>query len=469
MNTQRTYLWLGLWAGGLLLLLSVIALISPLQLQSTDAESQAYKNPDRVYRLQTAITDGRMVFVGDSADIDGVTNPPLSANKGEVVRIRLKNGDGGTHDVAVPAFGARAERILRTGNIVSVTFQIDREGNYPYFCTVSGHRTAGMEGWFNVGSAPEQRAVNAQSISRDPEDLPGPVKGRDAKTVRYDLTAVELKGKLGERSSYTYYTFNGKVPGPMLRVRVNDQVEVSLVNPDSNTMVHSIDFHAATGPGGGAAVMQVPPGEEKTFTFKALKPGLYVYHCASPMVSQHIANGMYGMILVEPEKGLSPVDHEFYIMQQELYTDEAMRRAEGHLEFSGKKLLNEQAEYVVLNGAVGALTQQYPLEVEVGETARIYFGVGGPNYTSSFHIIGEILDMVYPAGSFASPPLRDIQTTSVAPGGATVAELSFDVPGTYKIVDHALARMERGLIGYIRAIGSGNAEIFHEGSASPVM
>ena len=132
------------------------------------------------------------------------------------------------------------------------------------------------------------------------------------------------------------------------------------------------------------------------------------------MAAQHIANGMFGMILVEPEGGLPKVDHEYYVMQGEIYTEQKLG-AKGELTQSYDKLLDEKPEYVVLNGAVGALTKDKPMHAKVGETVRIFFGNGGPNLTSSFHMIGEIFDHVYTEGSLSSPPLRDVQTTSVPP------------------------------------------------------
>jgi nitrite reductase (NO-forming) len=224
-------------------------------------------------------------------------------------------------------------------------------------------------------------------------------------------------------------------------------------------MIHSVDFHAATGPGGGAAASQVDPGGAKWFKFKALAPGVYVYHCATPMVAQHIANGMYGLIVVEPEGGLPKVDHEFYVMQGEIYTEAAFGQ-KGSQEFSVGKLLDERPEYFVFNGAVDALTAAHPLHAKVGETVRIFFGVGGPNFTSSFHVIGEIFDKVYPYGSFASPVVKDVQTVTVAPGGATAVEFKLDYPGRYVLVDHALSRLERGLAGFLTVEGAADKAIF---------
>jgi nitrite reductase (NO-forming) len=212
-------------------------------------------------------------------------------------------------------------------------------------------------------------------------------------------------------------------------------------------------------------VTQAAPGQTKSFTFKALNPGLYVYHCATPMVAQHIANGMYGLILVEPEGGLSEVDREFYVMQGELYTN-ARHGTRGHQEFSLADMLDENPQHFIFNGSMGALTSTYRMEADVGEDVRIFFGVGGPNATSSFHVIGEIFDRVYDQASLTSPPLTDVQTTTVAPGGATMVEFGVDYPGRYILVDHALARLEKGLVGFLHVNGEADDSIFHTEEAS---
>lgn len=311
-----------------------------------------------------------------------------------------------------------------------------------------------------VANAAAQAPTTGADIVRDPTDLPGPIGNRGPTTVRIDLEAKEVIGQLADGTTYPYWTFNGKVPGPFFRVRVGDTVEVHLKNDANSTMPHSVDFHAVTGPGGGAVMTTTQPGAETVFTFKALVPGLYVYHCAVPMVAMHIANGMYGMILVEPEGGLPPVDHEFYVMQGEIYTS-------GHYGDKGlqspdmQKLMDEQPEYFVFNGEVGALTTDKPLKASVGQTIRIFFGVGGPNYISSFHMIGEIFSRVYNFGSIETPPLTGVQTVVVPPGGAAIAEVKFLVPGRYMLVDHAIVRMERGLMGYVIVDGPSAPDIYN--------
>ena len=301
-------------------------------------------------------------------------------------------------------------------------------------------------------------ASAAADIVRDPADLPPPIARRGPETVKIHFDTTEVTGQLDDGTTYRYWTFNNKVPGPFVRVRVGDTVKVTLKNADDSVMMHNIDFHAVTGPGGGAAATMAAPGETKGFTFKAMNPGLYVYHCATPTVAQHIANGMYGLILVEPEGGLSKVDHEYYVMQGEIYTEQA-HGEKGELTESIDKLLAETPEYMVFNGAADGLSRK-PLKANTGETVRVFFGVGGPNKTSSFHIIGEIFDKAYPLASVTSAPMTDVQTITVPPGGAAVTDFKVEVPGKYILVDHALSRLEKGLKGILQVSGEQQAEIF---------
>lgn len=320
-----------------------------------------------------------------------------------------------------------------------------------------------LTGTAAIGATPDAPAAAVADTVRLATDLPPPIARRAPATVKVDLVTQEVVGKLADGANFKFWTFNGKVPGPMVRVRVGDTVEVSLKNAADSEHMHNVDFHAVTGPGGGGVATMAAPGETQTFTFKAIAPGLYVYHCATPMVAEHIANGMYGAILVEPEEGLPKVDHEFYVMQGEVYTDEALG-SKGLLNESIEKLLNEQPEFYVFNGGFKALTGDKALHAKVGETVRIFFGVGGPNKTSSFHVIGEIFDHVYPYGSLTSTPIKDVQTVTVAPGGATVVDFKLEVPGNYIIVDHALSRLERGGAGILTVEGPANPEVFN---ASP--
>ncbi len=409
------------------------------------------------YTLRTSIADGKLGFMGVGGDIDGKLNPTLRAKPGDTVQVTLINGDGAEHDWVAPDMKAQTDKVSSKGGSSVTVFKADKAGDFVYYCSVPGHRQAGMEGKITVGDV--AAVAQGADISRDPADLPGPLNRNAAQNVRVDLETVELEGQLADGVTYTFWTFNGKIPGPFVRVREGDTVEVHLKNRAGSKMAHSVDFHAVTGPGGGAVATQTQPNGETEFTFKAINPGLYVYHCATPMVAHHIANGMYGMILVEPANGLPKVDHEYYVMQGEVYTQGALKQ-QGHQEFSVDKLLDEQPTYYIFNGSTDALTKKYPLKAKVGETVRIYFGVGGPDATSSFHVIGEIFDKVYSQASLTSAPLTNVQTTTVAPGGATAVEFKLDVPGRFILVDHALSRMERGLSGYLMVDGDPKPDIF---------
>jgi nitrite reductase (NO-forming) len=326
------------------------------------------------FRLRTELADGKMAFVGVGGAIEGVTNPPLRVAEGDVVQITLINNDNVEHDVVFPEFDAGTDKVARKGASSVTVFRADKSGEFPYFCSLPGHRPAGMEGKLIVGTGkgPVAALPPSVSIARNPGDLPGPLPAGPPRTHQVELESVELVGRLASETTYTYWTFNGKVPGPFLRVRVGDTVDLTFKNHKDSRMIHSVDFHATTGPGGGAVATQTPPGETKKLRFQALNPGLYVYHCATPMVANHISSGMYGLILVEPPGGLPKVDREYYVMQGELYTDRPYGQ-QGHDEFSVEKLLAERAEYFVFNGAVGALTTENPMKAMVGVSVRIFF------------------------------------------------------------------------------------------------
>jgi len=302
--------------------------------------------------------------------------------------------------------------------------------------------------------------AQTRAILPSPLWVPPPVLRKEPINVIVELEAKEVRGKLAEGVEYTFWTFGGTVPGPFIRVRVGDTVEVRLRNDKASAHTHSIDFHAVTGPGGGAAVMQVPPGQHKIFQWKALNPGLYVYHCAGPPVHVHVANGMYGLILVEPNGGLPPVDREYYVMQGEFYT-KGRTLERGHQPFDPLKARDERPEYVVFNGRMGALLGDGALRARVGETVRLFVGNGGPNLASSFHVIGEIFDAVYPEGGIGREPHRNVQTTLIPAGGAAIVEFKVEVPGRYLLVDHSLFRaLEKGALGSLEVSGPEAPDIF---------
>jgi nitrite reductase (NO-forming) len=437
-----------------------VAAAMPAHAQHEHGSAAVQIRPDVTYTFHTDIADGKLVFMGDAGPIKGVANPTLHVPEGAVVQLNLINGDGATHDLTLPDFNTKSDQVNEKGASSSVVFTANKRGEFTYICSLPGHVAAGMIGKIIVGDVAPLAKSKVAEISRSPMEIPAPIGARGPQQVTVNLETTEVVGQLMDGTTYKYWTFNGKVPGPFLRVRVGDTVTVNLGNDKDSHMIHSVDFHAVTGPGGGASVTQAAPGSSKSFTFKALHPGLYVYHCATPMVAQHITNGMYGMILVEPEGGLPKVDREFYVMQGELYTAQK-HGTPGEAEFSLEKLVSEHPEHLIFNGNHNALTKTHRMEAKVGETVRIFFGVGGPNFTSSFHVIGEIFDRVYSMGDLTSPPLHNVQTTSVPPGGATMVEFKVEVPGRYILVDHALSRMEKGLVGFLYVTGKDNPDVFH--------
>ncbi len=291
-----------------------------------------------------------------------------------------------------------------------------------------------------------------------PPEVP-PAIHRDHPTkVIVHLEVKELVKRLADGVEYRFWTFGGQVPGRFIRVRQGDLVEFHLDNPPDSKMPHNIDLHAVNGPGGGATSSLTVPGHTSTFSFTALNPGLYVYHCATAPVGMHIANGMYGMILVEPPGGLPPVDHEYYVMQGEVYTA-GNYGDPGLQQFDMAKAIDERPPYVVFNGEVGSLTGDRALTAKVGETVRLFVGNGGPNLASSFHVIGEIMDTVHQEAGTATS--HNVQTTMIPPGGAAIAEFTVNTPGTYLLVDHAIFRaFNKGALGQLVVTGPGDSTIF---------
>jgi len=293
-------------------------------------------------------------------------------------------------------------------------------------------------------------------VTHAPEVPPATDRDHPAK-VRVKMETVEKTMTMEDGVEYHYWTFNGDVPGQMIRVREGDTVEVEFSNNPSSTVPHNVDFHAATGQGGGAEATFTAPGHTSTFSFKALQAGLYIYHCAVAPVGMHIANGMYGLILVEPKEGLPKVDKEFYIVQGDFYT-KGKKGAQGLQPFDMDKAIAEQPEYVVFNGHVGSIAGDNALKAKAGETVRMYVGNGGPNLVSSFHVIGEIFDKVYVEGGKLIN--ENVQSTVIPAGGAAIVEFKVDIPGSYTLVDHSIFRaFNKGALGQLKVEGDENPEI----------
>ena len=313
-------------------------------------------------------------------------------------------------------------------------------------------------GFSTVAWANNLPSVEAQ-LTTLPE-VPQPVTRKNPAKVVVNVEAKEFVGTLADGVQYKFWSFNGTVPGPMIRVREGDTVELHLKNHASSQFPHNMDLHAVNGPGGGAGANLAAPGQEGVFSFKALNPGLYIYHCASPVpnIPAHIANGMYGMILVDPQGGLPKVDHEYAVLESEFFTQPSAEK--GIMELSMEKGLAEHPDHVVFNGKAGALMGE-ELQAKTGETVRLFMGNIGPNGASSFHIIGEIFDKVYVEGAIGGTVNENVQTTLIPSAGAAIMEFKVDVPGAYLLVDHSIFRVAKGAVGILTVTGDENTSIFN--------
>jgi len=304
------------------------------------------------------------------------------------------------------------------------------------------------------GPKPSDPSIQGEenAVLTQPPFVPPPIKRSHPTKVIVRLEVREVVKKMSDGVEYLFWTFGGDVPGSFIRIREGDLVEFHLANHPSSKMPHNIDLHAVTGPGGGAASSFTAPGHESQFSFKAINPGLYVYHCATAPVGMHVANGMYGLILVEPKQGLPKVDREYYIMQGDFYTAGKFGE-EGLQVFDQNKAVDERPTYVVFNGSVGSLVGDKAITAKVGENVRLYIGNGGPNLISSFHVIGEIFDKVYAEGGIKISQ-EQVQTTLVPAGGSAIVEFKTEVPGTYILVDHSLFRaFNKGALGMLKVSG----------------
>lgn len=334
--------------------------------------------------------------------------------------------------------------------VAALTVAFINDGSYPGTRIFSSPGTANAE-------APVEGQETAK-LAYAP-NVPPPITRKHATKVIINLETREVVKKLADGVEYTFWTFGGTVPGPMMRIREGDFVEFHLSNHPDSKMPHNIDLHAVTGQGGGAAASFTAPGHTSTFSFKALNPGLYVYHCAVAPVGMHVSNGMYGLIFVEPKEGLPHVDKEFYIVQSEFYTAGSYGE-QGLQPFSMEKAIKEDPDYVVFNGSVGAIAGDNALRAKAGETVRVFMGNGGPNLISSFHVIGEIFDNVYSEGG-VKVSQQQVQTTLVPAGGSAIVEFQTEVPGTYILVDHSILRaFNKGAIGMLKVEGSENKQIY---------
>lgn len=310
------------------------------------------------------------------------------------------------------------------------------------------------------GTTTETNKIEGQEVAvlTDAPNVPPPITRKHATKVIVNLEVIEKEMELMDGVKYNFWTFGGSVPGKFIRVREGDLIEFHLKNNPNNKLPHNIDLHAVSGQGGGAGATFTAPGHETQFSFTALNPGLFIYHCATAPVGMHIANGMYGLILVEPKEGLPKVDKEYYVCQGEFYVNGKYGEA-GLQQFDMEKAIKEDADYVVFNGKVGSLTGDKAMKANVGDRIRLFVGNGGPNLVSSFHVIGEIFDNVYPEGG--STLNHNVQTTLIPAGGSAITEFKCDVPANLILVDHSIFRtFNKGSLGMLKVEGAENKNIY---------
>lgn len=299
-------------------------------------------------------------------------------------------------------------------------------------------------------------------------DVPPPINRDHPVTLVVDMFTTNKKMNIVGNTKYEYWPFGFYdererknvygVPGPFIRARVGDVLQVHFTNLDESGMAHSIDFHSVCGPGGGSPTNFAEQDETKVGAYLLEKPGLYVYHCAAAPIPVHIHNGMFGLILVEPLEGLPKVDKEIYVMQHELYVEKDEDDDKTY-EMDYDAASKEIPKHVLFNGREGALVEK-PCVMKQDQTLRIFFGNGGPNLISSFHVIGTIFDKLYREGDLESTPAKSVQTTMVPAGGSCVVEMKMKVPGSFTIVDHSIFRIDKGAVGMIKVKGNPRPDIY---------
>jgi nitrite reductase (NO-forming) len=331
-----------------------------------------------------------------------------------------------------------------------------------------GQETATQAATTTAAEATATPETDTDQVAADPTDIPNPVDWETPKHHEVNLEIKEVTAEIEDGVTFDYMTFDGQVPGPMIRVRQGDTVTVTVENSPDNAMPHNVDLHSVYGTGGGAEATMAAPGEQNSMEFRAMYPGAFIYHCAVPNVDQHISAGMFGMILVEPKDGLPEVDQELYVGQHELYTDKEVGK-EGHHGFDYEAMKNEEPTYVLLNGEkyAYAAAGRGPVEVDQGDRVRVFMVDGGPNVSSNFHPIGNVWNRAYrdgglpEDGDYEAYADKNIQTMKVPPGSCMIGEMATPVPERIKLVDHALSRVvRRGMLAEIDVLGEEDEDIF---------
>jgi nitrite reductase (NO-forming) len=341
-----------------------------------------------------------------------------------------------------------------------------------FLCSIPGHGPAGMVGRVAVaGGEPVPSGAPSAEPSTDPDSHGGPPPDTagiepDPNAPEYELHDAAapplLDGDVHEIERVmteepmtvapgfvvNVWTFGGTVPGPVIRVKVGDTVRVTIVNPATNQLPHSIDFHSSQ-VAWNDEMTSIDPGEEKVYEWTADYAGVWMYHCGTSPALHHIANGMYGMVIVEPPEGLPPVDAEFALVQNEWYLD-----AQGQPVSLTKAAAGAPSpDFVTFNGVANQYLD-HPLEVETGDRVRVFVLDAGPSIDSSFHIVGTIFDRVIKEGVTMDATTNGgwaSQAVDLSPAQGAIVEFTTPEDGTYPIVTHAFNFVGRGALGLVQS------------------
>ncbi len=339
-------------------------------------------------------------------------------------------------------------------------------GGLAFICSIPGHLQAGMKGEITVAGAAAGQADG--SASSDDHGGPAPAtdvladenapaytlydaaapKAPAGTTHDIDLVVEEKEMTVAKGFVQKVWTFGGTVPGPVIRVKVGDTVRVHLKNPATSGLPHSVDFHSSQ-VAWNDEMVSIKPGEELLYEWKADYAGVWMYHCGTAPALHHIANGMYGMVIVEPREGLPKVDREFALVQSEWY----LGPQHDLTSLEKASAAAPAPDYVVFNG-VASQYGDHPLEVGTGERVRFFVLNAGPNVDSSFHIVGTIFDTVIKEGVALhrdNPEHYGSQAVDLAPAQGAIVELSTAEDGLYPIVTHAFNFPGRGALGILKA------------------
>jgi nitrite reductase (NO-forming) len=385
----------------------------------------------------------------------GFTPASIEVPAAGTYKVDFANTGVAVHDVT---FADGTVLLAQAGETASATVTVPADG-MAFICSIPGHEQGGMKGDIHVagstGNGDDHGGpLPPGEIAADP-NAPAPVRYDPTApdvlegTVHdIDLVITEREMTVAEGFVQKVWTFGDTVPGPVIRVKLGDTVRIHLKNPAENLLPHSIDFHSSF-VAWNDEMTSIQPGEEKLYEFTADKAGVFMYHCGTSPALHHIANGMYGMMIVEPRGGLEPVEHEFAIVQSEWYLGEQGKEAD-----LAKAMAAAPAPDLVLFNGVANQYVDGPIEVPTGERVRVFVLDAGPSIDSSFHVVGTIFDRVIKEGielAADNPGGWGSQAVDLSPAQGAVIEMVFKEDGQYPIVTHAFNFVGRGGLGLFQA------------------